>query len=453
MCREVPARKCKCMWTYYPELLATPVPRYTSYPTAAEFHDGVGEADQRAGLEAISPTEPISLYVHIPYCREICWYCGCNTGAANRPQRLANYLERLSWEIDLIAGLLNDRGWVVRIAFGGGSPNAIAPRQFLDLVRHLKSAFSIGSSPVISTEIDPRGFDADFAAAMAEAGVTRASLGVQTFDPKVQAAIGRIQSRETIEQAVDLLRASGVTSLNFDLMYGLPQQSDAALIESLKLSHETGADRLAVFGYAHVPHLVPRQRRIDSTTLPGAAGRFRQAALAHDWLVGEGWVTVGFDHFARPHDPLAVAARERRVRRNFQGFTDDNCEILVGLGASAISRFVSCLVQNERNSGRYGMKVGTSRLAAMRGIATPPGEVMRAHLIEHLLCQGTAHLHYLPDRLQVRKDLRPFEERGLISWNHWELCLAREALPYARTIASVLDPWRASSMSQLSIAV
>ena len=453
MCREVPARKCKCMWTYYPELLATPVPRYTSYPTAAEFHEGVGEADQRAGLEAIGPAEPISLYVHIPYCREICWYCGCNTAAANRSQRLAIYLERLSREIDLIAGLLDGRGGVVRIAFGGGSPNAIAPQQFLDLIRHLKSVFAIGSSPVISTEIDPRGFDADFAAAMADAGVTRASLGVQTFDPNVQAAIGRTQSRETIEQAVDLLRASGVTSLNFDLMYGLPRQDDAALIESLKLSHETGADRLAVFGYAHVPHLVPRQRRIDSTTLPGAAERFRQAELAHEWLVGTGWVAVGFDHFAMPHDPLAVAAREKRVRRNFQGFTDDCCESLVGLGASAISRFATCLVQNERNSGRYGMKVGTSHLAAMRGIATPPREVMRAHFIEHLLCQGTADLDYLPDRLRVRKDLQRFEQRGLISWFHSELRLEPGALPYARSIAAALDPWRAGSAVHFSNAV
>lgn len=449
----MPGRKCKCMWTYYPELLATPVPRYTSYPTAAEFHDGVGEADQRAGLEAISPAEPISLYVHIPYCREICWYCGCNTGAANRPQRLSNYLDRLSREIDLVAGLLNDRGRVVRIAFGGGSPNAIAPQQFLDLIRHLKSAFSIGSSPVISAEIDPRGFDADFAAAMADTGVTRASLGVQTFDPKVQAAIGRIQSRQTIEKAIELLRASGVTSLNFDLMYGLPRQDDAALLESLKLSHEMGADRLAVFGYAHVPQLVPRQRRIDSTALPGAAERFRQAALAHEWLVGEGWVTVGFDHFALPHDPLAMAAREKRVRRNFQGFTDDVCGILVGLGASAISRYATCLVQNERNSGRYGMKVGTSHLAAMRGVATPPREVMRAHLIEHLLCQGTAHLHYLPDRLKVRKDLQPFEQRGLINWNHCELRLEPGALPYARSIAAALDPWRAGSAIHFSNAV
>ena len=441
------------MWTYYPELLATPVPRYTSYPTAAEFHEGVGEADQRAGLENIRDGEQISLYVHIPYCREICWYCGCNTGAANRTQRLANYLQRLFQEIELVAGVLDGRGCVARIAFGGGSPNAIAPAQFDELVERLRSAFSVRSDAILSVEIDPRGFDEGFAAALAGAGVSRASLGVQTFDPRVQAAIGRIQPLEAIEKAVELLRNAGITSLNFDLMYGLPLQEDAALLESIEISDALGADRLAVFGYAHVPHLVPRQRQIDASLLPGPRARFEQARLAYDMLTARGWTAVGFDHFARPEDPLAEAARAKRLRRNFQGFTDDSCERLIGLGASAISRFAESLVQNERNSGRYGMKVGTSHLAATRGIATPPCEVLRAHFIEQLLCHGVTQLHYLPERLQVRKVLRPFEERQLINWNHWELSLEREALPYARAIASALDRWRTSSTSQLSNAV
>lgn len=453
MCRQRHSRKTRSMWPYYPELLATPVPRYTSYPTAAEFHDGVGEVQQRAGLRAVGADEPLSLYVHIPYCREICWYCGCNTGAANRAQRLSNYLERLSQEIDLVADELHGRGRVTRIAFGGGSPNAIAPAQFDELVGRLRSSFSVTSDAILSVEIDPRGFDSGFAAALARAGVSRASLGVQTLDPKVQAAIGRVQPRKTIEQAVKLLRDAGITSLNFDLMYGLPFQDDAVLSETIEISDALGADRLAVFGYAHVPHLVPRQRQIDASLLPGPRARFEQARLAHDKLTGRDWTAVGFDHFARPDDPLAAAAREKRLRRNFQGFTDDSCQILIGLGASAISRFAECLVQNERNSGRYGMKVGMSRLAAMRGVATPPQEVMRAHFIEHLLCHGLAHVHYLPDRMRVRKDLRPFEELGLISWNHWELRLGPEALPYVRSVAAALDPWRAGSAAHFSHAV
>lgn len=441
------------MWSYHPDLLATPVPRYTSYPTAAEFHEGVGEAEQRAGLQGIRADEQLSLYVHIPYCREICWYCGCNTGAANRSQRLANYLERLSQEIDLVAEKLDGRGRVVRIAFGGGSPNAIAPDQFGALIEQLKSAFSMGITPLLSVEIDPRGFDAEFAAALADAHVTRASLGVQTFDPTVQAAIGRVQSRETIERAVGLLRDAGVNSLNFDLMYGLPRQGEAELLESLELSQEMGADRLAVFGYAHVPHLIPRQRRIDATSLPGPGQRFEQAELAHDWLNGQGWTSVGFDHFARYRDPLAAAAREKRVRRNFQGFTDDRCDTLIGLGASAISRFNGSLVQNERNSGRYGIKVDAGRLASVRGIATPSSERRRAKLIEELLCQGSADIGDLPDRLSIRFRLRELEYAHLIRWSGWRVDLCPNGLPYARSVAAALDLWRVRSDAQFSNAV
>ena len=441
------------MWPYHPELLATPVPRYTSYPTAAEFDDSVGEADQRAGLASTAADEPLSLYVHIPYCREICWYCGCNTGAANRAQRLTNYLARLTREIDLVAEALDGRGNVVRIAFGGGSPNAIAPHQFTALIDHIRQAFGAGSSPLISVEIDPRGFDAEFAAALAEARVTRASLGVQTFDPAVQAAIGRVQPAETIAQAVELLRAAGIRSLNFDLMYGLPMQSEASLADALSRGQAMGADRLAVFGYAHVPHLIPRQRQIDADALPGACERFAQASFAHDWLVGEGWTQIGFDHFARPYDPLAAAAREGRVRRNFQGFTDDPCDTLIGLGASAISRFGNCLVQNERNSGRYGMMLGAGRLAAARGIETPGPERIRARMIEALLSHGSADLTELPDRLRVRDGLAEYDRAGLIRWVGWQLHLIPDGWAYARSVAAVLDPWRAGAAAQFSNAV
>ena len=441
------------MWTYHPELLATPVPRYTSYPTAAEFHDGVGAEAQAEGLAAIGADEPVSLYVHIPYCREICWYCGCNTGAANRGQRLAAYLDRLSDEIRLVAGRLDGRGRVIRVAFGGGSPNAIAPAQFAALAALLRSAFAIGPGAIWSVEIDPRGFDEPFAAALSGAGITRASLGVQTFDEAVQAAIGRIQPENSIARSVALLRGAGVTSLNMDLMYGLPGQDEAVLLDSIGRAEALGADRLAVFGYAHVPHLIPRQRRIDGAALPGPEARFRQAEAAHRALVANGWTAIGFDHFARPHDPLASAAASRCVRRNFQGFTDDPCETLIGLGASAVSRFPAALVQNEKNSGRYGLRTGNGLLAATRGVATPPDERRRGHAIERLLCDGAADLAGLPDLAVVRCRLAPFEQRGLARWSGTRLTLADGALPYARAISSMLDWCRADSTVRFSSAV
>lgn len=441
------------MSSYQPQLLAKTVPRYTSYPTAAEFHEGVGAVEHLAGLDAIGEGEQLSLYIHIPYCREICWYCGCNTGAANRSQRLASYLDRLGQEIELLASALAGRGYVTRIAFGGGSPNAIAPEQFRHLVDGLRSAFSISPDAIVSVEIDPRGFDEDFAAALAEAKIQRASLGVQTFSSQVQAKIGRAQSCETIAKAVDLLRLAGVTSLNFDLMYGLPSQEASDLLDSLAISQTMGADRLAVFGYAHVPHLIPRQRKIDADELPGPEARFHQARVAHEALVASDWLPVGFDHFAKAHDPLAVALKEQRVRRNFQGFTDDPCDTLIGLGASAISRLPGLLVQNERNTGRYSTIVGGGQLATMRGIAMPAAECLRARLIEQLLCQGSAEIGELNDRLSVRFRLREFEYARLIHWSGWRLELLSDSLPYARTIAAALDPWRSTSVVQFSNAV
>ena len=438
-------------WPFHPELLATPVPRYTSYPTAAEFRDDIGAGDAAAALEAVPDGTDVSLYVHFPYCREICWYCGCNTGAANRSQRLHAYLEALGREAELVAARLAGRGRVRRIAFGGGSPNAMPAEAFIALSDRLCRLFD-ARNPQLSVEIDPRGFDHDWAAALAVAGVERASLGVQTFDAAIQRAIGRVQEAGMVASAVERLRASGVTSLNFDLMYGLPGQDLAALEASLRETLAMGADRIALFGYAHVPHLIPRQRRIDSAALPSLETRFRQAALGHDWLTGRGYEAIGFDHFAVPDDPLAGAAREGRLRRNFQGFTDDSAEVLIGLGASAISRFPSMLVQNAKNTGRYRMLAHAGQLPTERGVRRGAEDRLRGRIIESLLCQGEADVGPLATA-SVRERLAPFGERGLIRWTDNRLSLAADGLPYARTIAAAFDAWRQPGAGRFSNAV
>lgn len=440
------------MWTYHPDLLARPVPRYTSYPTAAEFGDDVGHAEMAAALDRVAAGTELSLYLHIPFCREICWYCGCNTGAASRTARLDAYLARLSEEITQVARRLAGRGRVTRIAFGGGSPNAIAPAAFTRLAAQVRDAFD-AADPVLSVEVDPRGFDAGWADALAAAGVSRVSLGVQTFDPAVQAAIGREQPEAEIARTVALLRRAGVESLNFDLMYGLPGQTPEILADSIDRSIELGADRLAVFGYAHVPHLIPRQRRIDAGALPDAAARFAQAALAHARLVAGGYAAIGFDHFARPGDAIARAAREGRLRRNFQGFTEDEAEVLIGLGASAISQFPDLLVQNEKNAGRWHMAVSSGRLAAARGIRRSVDDQWRAAAIEELLCQGRADLGGIAGRSEIALRLARFAALKLIRWEGSVLLLAPEALPYARVIASALDRYRGPAATRFSSAV
>ncbi|WP_343526989.1 oxygen-independent coproporphyrinogen III oxidase [Sphingomonas sp.] len=440
------------MWPYHPDLLARPVPRYTSYPTAAEFGDAVGHADMAAALDAIGAHMPISLYLHIPYCRAICWYCGCNTGAANRTARLDAYLARLHDEIDLVAARLDGRGRVGRIAFGGGSPNAIPPAAFAALVARLRTRFACDDA-ILSLEVDPRGFDADWATVIGETGVTRVSLGVQTFDPALQAAIGRVQPHGEVARTVDLLRAAGVGSINFDLMYGLPGQDNAALMATLEQSIALAPDRLAVFGYAHVPHLIPRQRRIDARALPGAADRFGQAALAHGRLTMAGYQAVGFDHFALARDPLAQAARDGTLRRNFQGFTEDPAAILIGLGASAISEFPDRLLQNAKNAGEWHRAIEAGRFATARGVARDAVEQRRGRAIAAVLCHGQAELDDLPERDAIRLRLHPFEQAGLIDWQGTRLRLAADALPYARSIAAAFDAWRTAEDRQFSHAV
>lgn len=452
--KDVPGtfRHADCMWTYYPDLLARPVPRYTSYPTAAEFTASVGGADMAAALARVEPDEQISLYLHIPYCREICWYCGCNTGAATREARLAAYVGRLHDEIDLVAARLGGRGRVGRIAFGGGSPNAIAPAAFSALLEHVTRAFGC-RWPIISVELDPRGFDEEWAAALAAVGVERASLGVQTLDPAIQALIGRVQPHEHIARTVGLLRQAGVRSLNFDLMYGLPGQDTAALSETLEAALALAPDRLAVFGYAHVPQIIPRQRRIDAARLPGAAARFEQAAYAHDFLLDRGFEAVGFDHFARPGDPLARAVREGGVRRNFQGFTDDTATCLLGLGASAISAFPDRLLQNEKNTGRYQLAVGAGRFPVERGVWRSAEDRARGRIIEQLLTTGRADLAPLLERTCFRAPLLDFERRGLLAWQGSVIVLTPAALPYARAIAARIDAYRDQSAGRFSHAV
>ena len=437
------------MWPYYPELLETPVPRYTSYPTAADF-DVLPACHYRAALERA--TGDVSLYLHIPFCEKICFYCGCNTGKANRQQRLESYLHALHREIETVAALLPQGTRVRRIAFGGGSPNAIAPDDFLRLVDALATHFDL-DEPIHSIELDPRTMSREWAQAIAAVGVERASLGVQTFAEHCQQAIGRIQPEDQIVQTVDWLREAGVTSLNFDLMYGLPGQRMEDLEDSLQRTRVIGADRIALFGYAHVPHIVPRQKLIDESSLPGRDLRFEMAATGFGYFLTHGYVPIGFDHFARAgSDPLAAAAFDGRLRRNFQGFTDDPGDVLIGLGASAISSFPGLIAQNEKNSGRYRMKAGEGLLTVNRGIARSADDRYRGAIIERLLCDGRAAIG---GRLmtEVAPRLRAFRERGLVTVEREWVTIEADGLPYARTIAALFDPYRTVSARQFSSAV
>lgn len=435
------------MWTFHPDLLARPVPRYTSYPTAAEFTREVGAPELAARLDAVEPDTGLSLYLHIPYCHDMCWYCGCNTGAANRTQRLTAYVEALEQEIALVARRLGGRGRVRRIAFGGGSPNSLPLLDFVRLLQQLLLCFD-ATDTELSVELDPRRLDAQWISTMAAMGVDRVNLGVQTFTPHVQAAIGRIQPLDMVEHAVEQLARANIAT-GFDLMYGLPGQSLDDLAATIEATIRMAPARVALFGYAHMPLHIPRQRRIDGGLLPDLATRFGMAAHGHRMLTEAGYDPLGFDHFALPGDGLARAAREGRLRRNFQGFTDDPADVLIGLGASAISTFPDLIVQNEKQAGPWRQLVGAGALSAARGRIRTSEDRRRSRIIEAILCQGEAHL----GAADPLPDLSRFEERRLVRLSEGRVALTPQALPYARSIAACFDAYLMAAENRFSKAV
>ncbi|MEY4619959.1 MAG: oxygen-independent coproporphyrinogen oxidase [Pseudomonadota bacterium] len=440
------------MWTFYPELLAANVPRYTSYPTAVEFSETVGASAFSQALDDVPADAPISLYLHIPYCREICWYCGCNTGAASKEKRLISYLAALEAEITQVAARLKRRGRVKHIAFGGGSPNAIAPVEFVRLMDRVRTMFTC-DDPQISVELDPRIFNVEWAATLARCGVSRVSLGVQSFSEKIQRAIGRTQPLRLIENCMALLREVGVKGINFDLMYGLPGQSQLDLLETLKITVRLSPDRIALFGYAHMPKLFPRQRRIDGSALPNSAERFAMAELGYEYFTKAGYTAIGFDHFARPDDSLARASEAGALRRNFQGFTDDNSDIMIGMGASAISNFPKYIIQNEKNVGEYRARTSTHDITAVRGVARDDDTQLRGKLIEQLLCTGNSGPIPAAIVSDVAQKMRAFADQGLARLEQNCLIIEPDGIPYSRAIASLLDAYRKPVSRQFSPAV
>lgn len=364
------------------ERYAAPVPRYTSYPTAPHFHAGIGPREAARWMEHLPERAALSLYVHIPFCRALCWYCGCATTVVNGHEPVTSYLGALERELAHAATLVPTGHRVTHLHWGGGSPNTLAPDEIRMLAGWIRALYRLDADAEFAVEIDPRFMDAARVAAMRAAGVNRVSIGVQDFDPAVQAAINRHQPYDVTERVVTLLREAGIASLNIDLVYGLPGQTQASVARTLDLVLALAPDRLAVFGYAHLPEKIRHQQLIDPASLPGPADRYGQASRIARRLEAAGYVRVGLDHFARPGDPLAAGP----IHRNFQGYTTDAADALIGFGASAISRFPQGYAQNAARTPDYQRRVGEHGLATARGLELSDDDRMRSHVIERLMC-------------------------------------------------------------------
>ncbi len=377
-------RGMKQAWTTF---ATRPVPRYTSYPTAADFSPRVAEDQAKVWAASVNPDEPISVYMHVPFCEKLCFYCGCATSVPNGYRRIATYLETLHQEIDVWANALGPHAGMAHLHFGGGSPNALSAEDFKGLVAHAKEAFGTRPDMEVAVEVDPRTLTPDFIQAMAEAGVSRVSFGVQTLAPKVQEAVGRIQPKELLVDGIERLRTVGIHAINMDLMYGLPFQTVEDVVEAAHFAAGMGAARVSFFGYAHVPWFAKHQSAIDESALPGLEERFRQAEAGAATLTGAGFHAIGLDHFAAPDDALTRAARAGTLRRNFQGYTDDPCETLVGIGSTSISQFRQGYVQNFKARTAWAAAVEDRRLPSERGIELTEDDRLRARAIEKLMCQ------------------------------------------------------------------
>jgi oxygen-independent coproporphyrinogen-3 oxidase len=421
------------------------IPRYTSYPTAPNFSTEVDEADYRCWLASLRADEA-SLYLHIPFCRAMCWYCGCHTTVAAREAPIRRYLDCLEQEIELVARYSRDLLSIGHLHFGGGTPTLMSADQMRSIMRALRKRFNISPHAEIAIEIDPRTLTIDMAETLGECGFNRASLGVQSFDLAVQQAINRVQTFDQTEAAVRSLRVNGIGRINFDLIYGLPHQTVNSCLATVNLALALCPDRVAVFGYAHVPSFKPHQRKIDEPALPDSESRFAQSRAIADVLLRAGYVEIGLDHFALPDDPLALAARAGRLRRNFQGYTTDQAEVLIGLGASSIGRMPQGFVQNEVRIPEYQRLVKQCRLPIARGYRFAGDDKLRSAVIERLLCDHSVDLADVcaefgadPNRLLANADLGPLISDGLIEQHGTRISVPGHARPLVRSVAAVFD--------------
>jgi oxygen-independent coproporphyrinogen-3 oxidase len=436
-------------------------PRYTSYPTAVQFTPEVTAQTYRQWLAKLPVDEPVSLYLHIPFCARLCWYCGCNTRAVNTHQPIGDYVKLMLDELHMLDAALPGRLPASAVHLGGGTPNMLNGEELSAIFKALRQAFRFAPEMEIAAELDPAILTRDWVKAAAAQGLSRASLGVQNLDQQVQAAVNRKDTIEEIQAGVGWLREEGVRSVNLDLMYGLPHQTVENTLRTLDAILPLQPDRLALFGYAHVPWMKAHQKLIHEAALPGASERLDQSEAAAERLLGEGYVRIGLDHFALPDDELAVAAFEGQVHRNFQGYTTDAAGTLLGLGASAIGSLPQGFVQNVTQEMAWRTAVGAHELPIARGVALSDDDRFRGEIIERLMCDFdvdlaaicAAHGRSLAELSDAMARLEDFERDGLIRHEGVRLMVTERGRVVVRSVAAVFDAYLAPDAQRHARAI
>jgi len=424
-------------------------PRYTSYPTADRFHAGFTAAQYVDALAMRGASaQPLSLYVHLPFCNTICYYCACNKIITANRGRSAKYVRYLGHEIDIVSSLLEGERRVQQLHWGGGTPTFLAHEEMAALMKSLRGAFAFDADTEASIEVDPRKVEVGTIAFLHELGFNRISVGIQDFDPAVQKAVNRIQSEEETRTVIEAARANGFRSVNADLIYGLPRQTVAGFSTTLDKVLELAPDRIALYGYAHVPHLFKAQRQIVAHELPGADTKLAIMQTAIERLTREGYLYIGMDHFARPDDELAVALREGKLHRNFQGYsTRPDCD-LVAFGISAIGKVGPHYVQNVKTLDKYYEALDERRLPVMRGVTLTADDLLRRDVIQKLMCEFRLDFDAIGRKHGIRfaetfapelGSLDAMVEDGLVVLSNGALEVTPRGRMLVRNIAMVFD--------------
>lgn len=442
------------------EIFSARVPRYTSYPTAPHFRPGFSDATYREWLAGLPAGAPLSLYIHIPFCDTLCWFCACHTTVVNNYAPVRDYCTLLLLEISAIAAALPRRHPVSHIHWGGGSPTLLADTDMRQLDTAIRTQFDVIQDAEVAVEIDPRGFDAARAATLAACGVTRASIGLQDCDPKVQRAINRIQPDEDLGRTTYLLRERGIANINLDLVYGLPYQTEDSFARNLDLALWLDPQRIAIFGYAHVPSFKKHQALIAESTLPDVDLRRRLAQQAEYTLRASGYDAIGLDHFAHRDDSLAMAARNGTLRRNFQGYTSDTATALIGIGASAIGSTPQGYVQNFSAVPAYRARLKSGRLPVTKGIALTDDDRLRRHVIEQIMCFLSVDLRMCCEQFgrkanaldNILPSLQPLLECGALSVADRLITIDPNCRPATRLACAAFDAYLQGSQTQHAIS-
>ena len=433
--------------------LGAEAPRYTSYPSAHHFSAQTTEATYRRWLSGIKQNDTVSLYVHIPFCREMCWFCGCHTKATRRYEPVAGYVRTLLAELALLKSALGGRGRLVNIHFGGGSPSLLAPDDLTSILDSVASTFATRTPGECAIELDPRTATPKNIAYYAELGFNRVSIGIQDFDPEVQHAINRIQSYAMVSSVMQRIGKAGIHDINCDLVYGLPHQTRERFRDTLEKTLALAPSRIALFSYAHMPQLKKHQQLINEAWLPSETDKLALYSLAHGMLTANGYVAIGIDHFARADDALAKAARRHTLKRNFQGYVTDATDVLIGIGSSAISQLPQGYAQNSAKTSDYMAMVGAGKLPTTRGWTMTDDDRLRKAIIDELMCylraditkiatRFGAHPSYLRDALDA---LGALEAMGIVRVNGDVVEVVGPYRMAARVVAAAFDPYRAAA--------